>query len=78
MAIYSLFRFHFLYLLSQKFCNLCISGSAVTQEEQVNDTPRTHRSSEHSFSDVSQCFVVGILCSAILLLFFLLLSLMDC
>lgn len=27
------------------------TGSVVTQEEQVNDTPRTDRSSEHLFSD---------------------------
>lgn len=78
MTIYILFCFHFLYLLSLKFCNLCISGSVVTQEEQVNDTPRTDRSSEHLFSDVSQCYIVGILYAAILLVFLLLLSLMDC
>lgn len=33
----------------------------MTQEEQVNDTPRTHRSSEQLFSDVSQCYIVGII-----------------
>ncbi|KAK7846353.1 pre-mrna-splicing factor atp-dependent rna helicase deah7 [Quercus suber] len=52
--------------VSQKFCNPCIVGSIVTQEEQANDTSRTRHSSEHP--DVSQSYIFVILFAALLLL----------
>ncbi|KAF5449373.1 hypothetical protein F2P56_029824, partial [Juglans regia] len=34
------------------------TGSIVTQEDQVNDTPRSHHLSESMSSDVSQFYIV--------------------